>query len=331
MDGVLTGSRRARHAPFLLAAFIIVPVLGGCLISPWIFAAIREINTLLPGEPFARLRFERVATRVVQILALLSIWPCLKYSGTLERVGPLLKWSRERGSSFARAFAFGATTMIVVYIAGSFAGYYHWNEANAPTIAVAIVGGSLISATLVGILEEYLFRGFVFGILRQNMPFLPAAFLSSAFFSAIHFMRPRPPEALSVVRWTSGFELLPHLFRTFRPAYDWDFALTLFFMGVALCALLEKDKNFYRIAGLHAGWVWVLQAGKELVVQQPRRHNFWFGWGENPVQGALVTFVAAALAVGSLLLLLRRPHPSGRNEGPTKDCASDRDPLPRKA
>lgn len=295
-----------RYPLTALIVFVSVPLLLGCLLAPWV----QQVLQGWEGHPwFGRLagdRFERVATRCVQVIALLLIGPCLKYSGTLERVGPMLRWTRARGGSFLRWFALGFASMLTVYAAGFWAGMYEFSphRASAARLAISLTD-MLIGSLLIGLLEEYLFRGFVFGALRKRFSIAVAATASSAFFSLVHFLRPKLPAQPEALTWTSGFELIPHMFARFRPAYDWDFALTLFFMGMALCALMARHGQLYGIAGLHTGWVWVLQSGKEFVIQNPRRHNFWFGWGENPAQGALVTVVAAVFALTAWILLLR--------------------------
>jgi membrane protease YdiL (CAAX protease family) len=303
----MTAPAVSRSRPFLyLGVFLIVPFTLGCLLAPWVFRGVRALGDYPIFAPLAEERFERVATRTVQVIALLLVWPCLKRSGTVARVAPMLKWRGERGRVFLRWFAFGALTVMAVYATGFASGVYQWDARNCVASRVAILTMSLlVGALLVGFLEEYLFRGFIYGILREKFSTFASAVASSAFFSVVHFLRPRLPSPPETVTWTSGFELIPHMFTLFRPAYDWDFALTLFFIGLALCGLLARQGNFYGIAGLHAGLVWVLQVGNYLVDQTPRHHNFWYGWGDNPAQGALVTLVAGAFAAGTWFTLCR--------------------------
>jgi membrane protease YdiL (CAAX protease family) len=297
----------SRYRPFLyLGIFLVVPLALGCLLAPWVFQGARALGEYPAFARLAEERFERVATRTVQVIALLLIWPCLKRSGTVARVAPMLAWRRARGLVFLRWFAFGVVSMIAVYAVGFAVGMYsldskRWGSAWVAIDPMALLAGAL----LVGVLEEYIFRGFMFGVLQERFSMITAAVVSSAFFSVVHFLRPRLPSPSETVTWTSGFELIPYIFTHFRPAYDWDFALTLFLMGLTLCALLVRHGHFYGIAGLHAGWVWVLQSGNHLVDQAPRRHDVWFGWGDNPAQGALVTVVAGAFAVASWVALCR--------------------------
>ncbi|HMP77482.1 MAG TPA: CPBP family intramembrane metalloprotease [Kiritimatiellia bacterium] len=298
-----------RHPFTYLAIFLTVPLALGCLIAPWVYLGIQELAHLPVFSEVAGDRFERVATRCVQVIALLLVWPCLRHSGTVDRVAPYLRWDRRRGGAMLRWFGLGVATVVVVYAAGLWSGNYVFQPRYAEFWRTAVKPLEiLVGALLVGVLEEYLFRGFIFGVLRSRFSFATAALVSSLFFSGIHFLRPRlaaPPEP---VTWLSGFDLFPHMFTLFRPAYDWDFALTLFLMGLTLCALLARHGHFYGIAGLHAGWVWALQTGSMLVSQEPRHHDFWFGWGNNAAQGALVSLAAFAFAVWAWRALCAYKH-----------------------
>lgn len=296
-----------------LLIFLIVPLVLGPLLAPWIYLGIQKLAGIPLFSELASERFERVATRAVQVVALLLVWPCLKYSGTVRRVAPQLRWSRERVRSFLGWAAIGIAMIVAVYAAGVFAGNYslsmkYWGTSKLLVRTV----GFVIGAILVGVLEEYLFRGFIFGVLRSRFSFAFAAVASSAFFASLHFFRPRLPEALTEVTWLSGFQLFPHMFVLFRPLYDWDYALTLFFMAVILCALLVRHGHLYGIAGLHAGWVWALQTGSLVFDQTPEHHSFWFGWGDNASQGALVTLLALVLAI----FTWRARHASARSVAP---------------
>lgn len=287
----------ARPLRYLLV-FLIVPLVLGPLLAPWVYLGVQKLVGFSLFSGLAEERFERVATRTVQVIALLLVWPCLKRSGTVERVAPMMRRSRGRVRMFLGWAAIGIAMIAVVYGVGVLVGNYSLSEKYWGTPKLySRVSGFLLGATLVGVFEEYLFRGFIFGALRSRFSFAGAAIASSAFFSSLHFFRPRVPTPLTEMTWFSGFQLFPHMFELFKPLYDWDYALTLFFMGIILCALLVRHGHLYGIAGLHAGWVWALQTGALVFDQRPEHHSFLFGWGDGPAQGALVTFLALILAI----------------------------------
>lgn len=300
------------HRPIrYLLLFFITPFVLGPLLAPWIYLGIQKLALLPLFHELGTERFERVTTRTVQVIALLLAWPCIKHAGAAQRIGPTLRWSRARAISFLQWALVGIAMVLPVYAIGFASGNYsfdaeRWGTSHWITIPLALIP----AAMLVGLAEEYLVRGFVFGTLRTRYSFLLSAFISSALFSILHFLRPRLPAPLEEITWTSGFQLYPHMFALFRPALDWDFALTLFFMSMALCALLVRHNHLYGIAGLHAGWVWMLQTANGLVDQEPRYHSFWFGWGDNASQGALVT--ALSIVLVAVVWPRRKPNPAER-------------------
>ncbi|MBW7909289.1 MAG: CPBP family intramembrane metalloprotease [Kiritimatiellae bacterium] len=301
-----------RPLPYLLL-FLAVPLLLGPLLAPWLFLLLKKLSVHSFFSGLADERFERVTTRAVQFIALILVWPCLRGSGTVARVAPALRFSKARLRSFLYWALIGVAMIVVIYGVGFAVGNYsvaakHRGSITLLTTPLAFIVGAI----LIGALEEYLFRGFIFGSLRSKFSFASAAIASSAFFSAIHFFRPRLPAPLEEVTWSSGFQLFPHMFALFVPTRDWDFAITLFFMAIALCALLMRHGHLYGIAGLHAGWVWALQSGAALFDQTVRHESFWFGWGDNAAQGALTALLAIVLAVYTW----RIRHPAPRLDTP---------------
>jgi membrane protease YdiL (CAAX protease family) len=275
---------------------LVGPLAIGCLLAPWVYAGLLALG--VPGmSDLAGDRFERTTARVVQIVALLLVWPCMKWSGTADQLGPALRWTRGRFRSFLLWAGIGILSMGALYASGAL-GHFHFLDPKrhgAPDFLLMPLYFT-IGALLVGTLEELFFRGFLFGSLRARLPALLAAALSSVVFSALHFMKPRLPEPLPDITWWSGYALLPHLFSTFRADQDWPFALTLFFMGLALCGLYRRHRHLCGVAGLHAGWVWVLQTADYLLDRSKLVSSAWYGPGDLISRGYLAVLVAALFA-----------------------------------
>lgn len=292
---------RQTHPLSAIVLIVAVPLLVGCLLAPWIYHLLQAAALRFP--PMAELaqeRFERVGTRTVQVLALLMIWPCLRGSGSLARIGPGLAWSPERIRIFLRWAALGLASMTALYAAGLLTGAHYVDR--DPRAAWDFIGHGLsfaVSALLIGLLEEIFFRGFVYGSLRQRWPVAPALLATSLFFAALHFMKPRLPAPVTDPDWASGYALLSHLFATFRPGLDWPFAVTLALMSAALCLFYERAGHIYGIAGLHAGWVWVLQMGDYVLDRNVAQPALWFGPGDVVSRGYLAIPVVALFALAA--------------------------------
>ncbi len=285
----MTRPQKFAHPLWAVLVMFAVPLLLGCLIAPWTY-------TLL--QPWMdRVRFERVAARGVQAVALLLLIPCLRWAGATTVIASGLRWQTERARLFLRGFLLAAASMAATYGLGLALGAYKLESENYTLLLPLTLLGFLSASLVVGVLEELFFRGFFQGSLRTRWPVWAAALLTSLVFAGLHFFRPRMDPAITDPAWWSGFALLPHLFVLFNPARDWYFAATLFLMALALALDYECEGHLYHVAGLHAGWAFVLLAGDHLVDRVPDRQAFWFG------QGDLISRTPAALPVIFLFVL----------------------------
>jgi uncharacterized protein len=130
------------------------------------------------------------------------------------------------------------------------------------THSAAEVFRHLINATwaavVVAILEELVFRGALFGLLRQAMPW-PAALIREQrglFRRPLHQNRPKSPLP---VQWYSGLALLWRnavvILLRLIPAF-----FTLFVAGSILALSYQRTGALYFSIGLHAGWIFWLKS-----------------------------------------------------------------------
>jgi len=128
------------------------------------------------------------------------------------------------------------------------------------------VAGALAGALLVGLVEEAVFRGGLFGGLQESMGPVAAAFVSSFIFAVLHFAEPIPSAGVVRGHWDSGLSMVPDLFCGLLTGADVQpFILTVFVMALVLCLFFRRQGSIYFIVGLHAGWVWVIGAGGALL------------------------------------------------------------------
>lgn len=280
------------------------PLLLGCLLAPWIYQGVPALQ----GE-----RFERVASRTVQVLALLMIWPCMRWAGAGPEIVRGMGWSRDRARRFRDGFLTGLLSIAACYGLGLGLGAYKPEVEHYTAGLPLVLLGFLSTAFFVGWLEEIFFRVFFQGSLRTRWPRWATVLLVSAVFAALHFFRPRVNPPITQPDWSSGFALLPHLFALFEPDRDLFFAATLFLMSLALALYYEREGHLYHVAGLHMGWVLMLQAGDHLVDRVPGVHDAWFG------QGDLISRAPAALPVIALFVVAALLALPKARQGSTKD------------
>ncbi len=152
------------------------------------------------------------------------------------------------------------------------------------------------AAVAVAILEELVFRGALFGLLRQAMPWPAAVVVSSAVYAAVHFIQ--KGETAMPVHWYSGLALLWQML-CHPPSMIPDF-LTLLAAGSILALSYQRTGALYFSIGLHAGWIfWVKSYGFLL---QPTGAGSWF-WGTDKLIDGWLSCITLAIV---LILVARQ-------------------------
>jgi uncharacterized protein len=228
-------------------------VLLGVLMAPPLFWLGQSLiaHGILPS--LARFDFESYFHRALLIAALILLWPLLR---TL-RIGSWRDLALEKnpraGADLAIGFAIAAIPLLccgAVIIALHIYSLRHgflWQK--MPTV--------LVAASIVPVLEELLFRGFILGVLLRSFSRLGALLLTSGLFSIVHFLKaPDQTTPNDAVRWFSGFDSIAHSFGQFAdPMLLAAGFLTLFALGCILADARLQTSSLWLPIGLHAGWI----------------------------------------------------------------------------
>ncbi|MDR2463944.1 MAG: CPBP family intramembrane metalloprotease [Verrucomicrobiales bacterium] len=237
----------------------------------------------------------RVFNRSLMVSALLLLWPLVKF---LRIEG----WRRcgvtVSGVSMARIlfwFAAGVGTIALLYAGQAAAGVAEWS----PRLAWWQPLTFMLTAVIVSVLEETMFRGVLFcaWIADNKWRALTVMIIGSAFFATAHFIKAQNPA--DAVTWLTGWEIWAGMggrFLIWRSlVMNW---LTLFWTGMTLCAVTWRYKNIWLPAALHAGWVFALKTAGRLVVTEENAGSLWFAG--NALEGlwpALLLAVMCALTL----------------------------------
>ncbi|PYM12526.1 MAG: hypothetical protein DME18_11220 [Verrucomicrobia bacterium] len=276
--------------------------LGGALLAPWLYWTFQWLAALLPAfRKLADNPFHRYVNRSLLALALTGLWPLLRSLGVRgwQDVGlakPTGQWRR-----LAAGFALGFASLACVAGIALAAGARGVNPEVSSGRWIGTVAGAALTAAIVAVVEEILFRGAIFGALRRTCRWPIALLISSGIYALVHFFsKPRSPDEIN---WASGLALLPAMLRGFidpEQVVPGFFNLTL--AGALLALAYQRTGNLYFSIGLHAGWIfWLKSAG--LLTREVAGANVWF-WGTGKlIDGWLATGVLS-LALGSLWKLL---------------------------
>jgi uncharacterized protein len=259
---------------FLLAA----------LAAPWIFWITQWVAGHVPAlQDLARSPFHRYVNRCLLFFAVLGLWPFLWSLGgaswrAVGLVPPAGQWRR-----LAEGFLLGLATLAAAGSITLLVGSRRWD----PRISEqtwAVVPGIAVTAIIVALLEETLFRGTLFGYLRRQHEWKVALVISSAFYAAMHFLKSvkGPPD----ITWSSGFEQLGRMLAGFLdPGRLVPGFLSLTITGMALGIAYQRTGNLCFSLGLHAGWVFWLKTLNVLTVGGPQAggalrvsRNLYDGW-----------------------------------------------------
>ena len=122
------------------------------------------------------------------------------------------------------------SSLIIIFIVKFSLGWINWHGENAQNLLPLLLP-ILALSLLISLVEEVVFRGYIFGSLLTDNPFWVAAIFSSVVFALLHLIWERK-------------QTIPQL-----PG--------LWLMGMILVgARLATDGYIYLALGMHAGWVW---------------------------------------------------------------------------
>ncbi|MDD4737585.1 MAG: CPBP family intramembrane metalloprotease, partial [Kiritimatiellae bacterium] len=171
-----------------IVLLFVFSVLAGGLLAPPIYNGLISLGRVF--EPFSVLReleFEKLVSRCVLISVLIGAFLMMRCAGlvTLEKQG------FERGVRWktwlAGGFILGMVSMALLLLASGLTGAYvpgaEW--AGSTRFWLKMIG-NLVGALLVGYIEEWLFRGVIFGTLRKAVGVAAGVLVASVFFSVVH-------------------------------------------------------------------------------------------------------------------------------------------------
>ena len=239
--------------PARLLLYLAGTVILGALFAPPLYWLGHSPVALRVVPVLAAYDFESYFHRALLLAAILLLWPLLR-SVDVRRARDLgLEPNRYAFADVTVGFLIAAIPLLccggVLVGAGVYSLREHFLWPKMPTV--------LMASTVVPIIEELLFRGFILGVLVRTLSRPMAVFLTSALFSIIHFLKP-PERNLTddSINWFSGFNSIAHSFSQFsEPFLLAGGFLTLFAIGWILADARLSRRSLWLPIGLHAGWI----------------------------------------------------------------------------
>jgi len=234
-----------------LLAYFAATILFGAISAPLLFWAAQGLAAHGIFPTLATFEFEAFFHRALMLGALLLLWPFLRWLGIKGPRDLGLVRNRHWGRDLALGFLISAVPVLGCEIFLVKLGIYTMRSGSA----WSEIGEVVLSAAIVPLLEEALFRGLFLGVLLRGTRPLVATVLSAGIFSIVHFLK--APDHMTIsIGWTSGFVSLAHSFDQFaEPMLVLAGFTTLFVIGIILAHARLRTESLWLPIGLHAGWI----------------------------------------------------------------------------
>ena len=282
-----------------LAAVIVL----GALLAPPLYWAAQGLAGHGVFPALADFKFQKFFNRAALISALLLLWPtirALRIGGWSDLgIKPDPRWRQHLLAGFVIAGA-AVALMAAAYL---YLGIYR--------IRAEIVWGKIpfiaLSAVTVAFLEEALFRGAIFGLLRRSLRPAAALLAVTALFAIVHFLKPDESYDPQSIGWLSGFDLIPHTFHQFaEPMTLLAGFSTLFALGWLCGDAALRTRALWMSIGLHSGVV-LVKMSFNVVAKFSVKTNLrsaYLPWVGDRFENGLVPVAALLLAWGAVRLWL---------------------------
>jgi membrane protease YdiL (CAAX protease family) len=240
---------------YLAAVFI-----GGALLAPGLYWSVQWLAEDWPTlQKLAGNPFHRFVNRSLLGVALVGLWPLLrslqiKSWNDLGLAHPGRHW-RQLIAALGLGFGSLATVAGVTLASGA----RHFDAEISALRLAEKLGAAALSAGVVAVLEEVLFRAALFGAMRKAWGWQKAMCVSSTIYALVHFFhRPEPP---AEIHWSTGFVTLAQMLAGFAEARQlFPGFLNLTLVGMLLALAFQRAGNLYFSVGLHAGWIFWLKS-----------------------------------------------------------------------
>ncbi|MFY8215680.1 MAG: CPBP family intramembrane glutamic endopeptidase [Chthoniobacterales bacterium] len=273
--------------------YLFAVVLVAILLSPPVFWGLQALGREGLALGLDQHPFHRVFSRIVQIAALVFLWPLIR-SIQIKKISQL---GLGPNPNALRDFSVGLA-LAVIPVALLTVGYLQWDVMRIRNeFSLTPIVRILFTAAFVSVFEEFLFRGLLLGLAIQSMKRVPALIVVSAAFSVVHFIKPKGLIPADEVHWMSGFDLL-------GSSLDGGLAIsvlagglvTLFVIGMITGFTTLRTRSLWLAIGLHAGWILIQQSVNLFARYRIKPPDALMPWvGRNVVSGMVPTGIVPVI------------------------------------
>lgn len=280
------------------------------------FVAVLALAVILSPliYPHFHFKFERIFNRIVMIGVLVCVAVFVRIrKETFVEYG--LVWKKESFRLLATAFI-APVLVLSIYVAiqsyfGEAAFSFRDDIGVGKWISRIIL--ATLTGLLIGVIEEFFFRGAVFQGCRKlwSSPakgLFVSLFVTNIFYAIVHFVHAKRPFVDSTPDFYDSLKLLAAPFASFSEfGQFWPGVVGLFIFGLMLNGLYLRTKSLYPAIGLHAGAVFFIKTDGLLV--NFGTHNLL--WGSGKMYDGIVGWFALGFLYLMLIIFIKAPRSSG--------------------
>lgn len=262
--------------PVVIVLFFFVVFVGGGLLAPAIHATIQTLAQSVPAfEGLAREEFRRYVTRSWMIVGVVCLWPALRALNQASWQANGLKKQAKAPQQLTNGLMLGFATLALAALVTAGFGPRQFQSSHAADEWLRHLLNAALAAVVVAFIEEFFFRGVLFGALRQSMNWRAALVISSVAYAFLHFFE--RPETPAQITWSTGLAFLPRMMRGFGDVEVLvPGVLNLFVAGALLALAYQRTGAVWFSIGLHAGWIfWLKTFGFMTTNGADAAHWFW--------------------------------------------------------
>ena len=255
-------------------------------------------------------KFEKIFDRLVMVFAVAAafFFVILPKLNRKESFFEPALW-REYGFDFSKpwqrlivsGFLAGAgTVLILALIEGSFGPRYFRHPILVQDVLQRFFKG-LLTGLVVGTVEEFFFRGFIFTHLAKKINIWISVLMTSAFYSTCHFFdtgnvfipHDHPSIRESLLLLVSHLEPITH-----RPLEILPEFTGLFLLGLLLNLAFIRTRSIFLSIGVHAGAVFLVKFQHSFIRSDLTAYHPLFGstpYYDGPVEWAVLCLLGICI------------------------------------
>jgi len=258
-------------------------------------------------QMFHPYKFERIFNRIVMILSLVAVACFVRVKKeTLTSYGVV--WKPQSFRLLGKGFMAG---VLVLGLVGALKVLFGQAVFAPESLSwggwIVKFSLALMTALLIGAMEEFFFRGFIFRSLMhllKNRVFL-SVILTTSFYAIIHFIGTKKIFVDSSPNFIDGLRLVgaPFLSLAQWPKF-WPEAVGLFLFGLALNGAAYRSGSLYPAIGFHAGCVFFVRLDDAFL--QFHTDRTWF-WGSKVLYDGFMGWLFLGITALVLWIALKPP------------------------